>query len=83
MQDQLSLYVFLSGFTKRTIKMSNKVISDCMLCIYCCAIFVVCLIATDYTLYNYIMLSVVPCIYHVLSVVFIVYTLYSAMLSIV
>ena len=29
------------------------------------------------------MLSVVPCIYHVLSAVLIVYTLYSAMLSIV
>ena len=38
----------------------------------------------SYRLYLvYIMLSDVPCIYHVLSAVFIVYTLYSAMLSIV
>ena len=33
MQDQPSLYVILSGFTKRTTKISNQVISDCTLCI--------------------------------------------------
>ena len=53
MQDQLSLYVILSGFTKRTTKMSNKVISDCKLCIYCCVLCCVLNSYIHYTLYYY------------------------------
>ena len=48
MQDQLSLYVILSGFTKRATEMSNKVISDCKLFMYCCAL---CCVLNSYRLY--------------------------------
>ena len=72
----ISLYVILSSFTQRTTKMSNNIISDCKLCIYCCAL---CCVLNSYRLYFvYIMLSVVclmsvPCNPYILCALYIVY----------
>ena len=91
MQDQLRLYVTLSGFTKRTTKLSKLLVT--VHCVYTVVLFVVCLMSVpcNYSVVClmvyiwYILCSVVPCIYHMPSdsVVFTVYTLYSPLLSVV
>ena len=58
MQDQLSLYVILSGFTKEQPKcQTTLLVTVHCVCNYCCAL---CCVVNSYRLYLvYIMLSVV------------------------